>query len=162
MIGYCNLSAAPVGRYLLDLHGEDPADYAASDPLCNALQVLNHLQDLKEDFRELARVYLPGDWMEKNGVVVADLAAEAASPGMRIVIDKALDGVDDMMARARTLPGRLKNRRLAMESAVIVRLADRLTDLLRKGDPIAGRVALTKLDFMSCGLRGMAAGWMGG
>ncbi|MEE2969847.1 MAG: squalene synthase HpnC [Pseudomonadota bacterium] len=162
LIGYCNLSAAPVGRYLLDLHGEDPADYAASDPLCNALQVLNHLQDLKEDFRELDRVYLPGDWMEKNGVVVADLAAEAASPGMRIVIDKALDGVDDMMARARTLPGRLKNRRLAMESAVIVRLADRLTDLLRKGDPIAGRVALTKLDFMSCGLRGMAAGWMGG
>ncbi len=45
---------------------------------------------------------------------------------------------------------------------VIVRLADRLTNLLRKGDPIAGRVALTKLDFMNCGLRGMASVWMGG
>ncbi len=162
LVGYCNLSAAPVGRYLLDLHGEDPADYEASDPLCNALQVLNHLQDLKEDYLELDRVYLPGDWMEQNGVAVPDLAADAASAGLRIVIDKALDGVDDMMARARTLPGRLKSRRLAMESAVIVRLADRLTELLRKGDPIAGRVALTKFDFMSCGLRGMASVWIGG
>lgn len=162
LVGYCNLSAAPVGRYLLDLHGEDPADYAASDPLCNALQVLNHLQDLKEDFLELDRVYLPGDWMEQNGVTVQDLAADTASAGLRIVIDRALDGVDDMMARARTLPGRLKSKRLAMESAVIVRLADRLTGLLRNGDPIAGRVALKKIDFLSCGLRGMASVWNGG
>lgn len=162
LIGYCNLSAAPVGRYLLDLHGEDAAEYAASDPLCNALQVLNHLQDLKQDYLELDRVYLPGDWMERNGVIVADLAAETSSAGLRIVIDKALDGVDEMMARARTLPGRLKNRRLAMESAVIVRLVDRLTKLLRRGDPIAGRVALAKWDFMNCGLRGMASVWMGG
>ncbi len=162
LVGYCNLSAAPVGRYLLDLHGEDPADYAASDPLCNALQVLNHLQDLKEDYLELDRVYLPGDWMEQNGVTVSDLAADAASAGLRIVIDKSLNEVDDMMARARTLPGRLKSRRLAMESAVIVRLADRLTALLRNGDPIAGRVVLKKTDFMSCGLRGMASVWIGG
>jgi len=162
LVGYCNLSAAPVGRYLLDLHGEDLADYAASDPLCNALQVLNHLQDLKEDYLELDRVYLPGDWMEQNGVTVPDLAADAASAGLRIVIDRALDGVDDMMARARTLPGRLKSRRLAMESAVIVRLADRLTELLRNGDPIAGRVALKKTDFMSCGLRGIPSVWIGG
>ncbi len=162
LMGYCNLSAAPVGRYLLDLHGEDPADYAASDPLCNALQVLNHLQDLKQDYLELDRVYLPGDWMEQNGVTVQDLAADAAGPGPRAVIDLALDGVDDMMDRARTLPGRLKSRRLAMESAVIVRLADRLTQLLRKGDPISGRVALTKSDFAGCGLRGVASVWIGG
>jgi hydroxysqualene synthase len=160
LVGYCNLSAAPVGRYLLDLHGEDPADYAASDPLCNALQVLNHLQDLKEDYLELDRVYLPGDWMEQNGVTIPDLASDVASAGLRVVIDKALDGVDEMMARARTLPGRLKSRRLAMESAVIVRLADRLCELLRAGDPIAGRVALKKADFMGCGLRGMASVWI--
>ena len=162
LIGYCNLSAAPVGRYLLDLHGEDPAGYAASDPLCNALQVLNHLQDLKDDYLELDRVYLPGDWMKQNGVTVPDLAGDAAGDGLRVVIDKALDGVDDMMARARTLPGRLNSRRLAMESAVIIRLADRLTALLRRGDPISGRVALTKFDFMFCGLRGVASVWMSG
>ena len=158
LMGYCNLSAAPVGRYLLDLHGEDASDYAYSDPLCNALQVLNHLQDCKDDYLALDRVYLPGDWMAAAGVTVEDLDAPAAVPGMRTVIDRCLDGIESLMVQARRLPGNLKSRRLAMESAVIVRLADRLLVLLRAGDPIAGRVALAKSDFVGCGLRGMWAG----
>ena len=74
---------------------------------------------------------------------------------MRAVLDRTLDGVDALMADARTLPGRLKSRRLAMESAVIVRLASRLSTLLRAGDPIAGRVALSRWDFARCGLAGV-------
>lgn len=158
LMGYCNLSAAPVGRYLLDLHGEEPSGYAYSDPLCNALQVLNHLQDCKDDYVALDRVYLPEDWMRAEGVTVSDLDAPGASPGIRAVIDRALDGVGSLMRTARLLPANLANRRLAMESAVIVRLADRLTALLRAGDPIAGRVALSKRDFMGCGVRGIVAG----
>ncbi len=50
---YCMLSAAPVGRYLLDLHGEAKNDYPPSDALCNALQVINHLQDCQADYRRL-------------------------------------------------------------------------------------------------------------
>src|SRR3546814_10832892 len=52
LLGYCRLSANPVGRYLLDLHGEDPGGYAASDALCTALQILNHLQDCQGDYRQ--------------------------------------------------------------------------------------------------------------
>lgn len=159
LMGYCALSASPVGRFLLDLHGEDPAHYCYSDPLCDVLQVLNHLQDVKDDYLELDRVYLPGDWMAAEGVTDEDLDAPAASPGLRRVIDRCLDGCDDLMVEARQLPSVLKSRRLAMESAVIVRLADRLTILLRNGDPIAGRVALSKADFVSAGLRGAAAGF---
>lgn len=158
LMGYCELSASPVGRFLLDLHGEDRAKYPGSDALCNTLQVLNHLQDLKDDYRALDRVYLPGDWMSAEGVTVEDLDREAATPGLRRVIDRCLDGCDELMAIARQLPRQLSNRRLAMETAVIVNLADRLTHLLRNADPIAGRVALTKLDFASCGLRGMVRG----
>ena len=157
-MGYCNRSAAPVGRFLLDLHGEDPAHWIASDALCNALQVLNHLQDCKDDYLALDRVYLPHDRMAAHGAVLADLAADRANPALRHVLDDALAGVDDLMVRARMLPGRLQSRRLAMESAVIVRLADRLTALLRAGDPIAGRVALRKSDFAACGVRGILAG----
>ncbi|MBT4769608.1 MAG: squalene/phytoene synthase family protein, partial [Rhodospirillaceae bacterium] len=51
LIGYCINSAAPVGRYLIDLHGESPDTYPASNALCNALQILNHLQDCQKDFR---------------------------------------------------------------------------------------------------------------
>ena len=91
---------------------------------------------------------------------IRSVRRNAFRDAVRAIFDKALDGVDEMMARARTLPGRLKSRRLAMESAVIVRLADRLCELLRAGDPIAGRVALKKADFMGCGLRGMASVWI--
>jgi squalene synthase HpnC len=160
LMAYCNLSAAPVGRYLLDLHGEDPAGHAASDPLCNALQVLNHLQDCKDDYRNLDRVYLPQDWMRAHGATVEDLARDAATAGVRAVIDLCLSGCERLMMDARTLPSRLRDRRLAMESAVIVRLADRLIAILRAGDPIAGRVALTKSDFLRCGIRGVVAGFM--
>lgn len=159
---YCLLSAAPVGRFLLDLHGEDPALYPASDGLCNALQVLNHLQDCQADHRSMDRVYLPLDWLAANGATVEDLQRPAATPGLRAVIDLCLDGTARWLAAARPLPGGLRCRRLAMETAVIVRLADRLWKLLRRNDPIAGRVALTKGDFLRCGLSGVVAGAFGG
>ncbi|RZO36007.1 MAG: squalene synthase HpnC [Rhodospirillaceae bacterium] len=158
LMGYCALSASPVGRFLLDLHGEDPAGYPSSDALCNALQVLNHLQDLRDDYRTLDRIYLPGDWMAEQGVTVGDLDADATSPGLRAVIDRCLDGCARLLEDARCLPVQLENRRLRMEASVIVRLADRLTVLLREGDPVAGRVELRKVDFLDCGVRGIVAG----
>ena len=158
LMGYCALSAAPVGRFLLDLHGESRTKYRYSDPLCAALQVLNHLQDAQDDYRALDRVYLPGDWMAAEGAAIEDLDGAAATPGLRRVIDRCLDGCDDLLAEARLLPGGLDHRRLAMESAVIVRLAERLTRRLRRGDPVARRVALTRLDFLFCGVRGAVAG----
>ena len=157
-MGYCNLSAAPVGRYVLDLHGEDRATWAVSDPLCNALQVLNHLQDCRDDYRALDRVYLPEPWLAAAGTGVEALAAERSGPALRAVIDRMLDGVDALMARARLLPGAVKSRRLAMETAIIVRLADRLAALLRDGDPLARRVALSRRDFARAGISGAIGG----
>jgi squalene synthase HpnC len=157
LLGYCALSANPVGRYLLDLHGEDPAGYAASDALCSALQVINHLQDCADDYRALDRVYLPQDWLAASGTTVAALDAPAASAGLRQVLDHCLAGTERLMAEARTLPGQLKSVRLAMESAVIARLADRLTAELRRRDPLAERVVLTKAQVARCALAGIMA-----
>lgn len=159
LLGYCELSANPVGRYLLDLHGEDKASYRYSDALCTVLQIVNHLQDCGDDRRALDRVYVIDAWMEEEGSSVSDLDREALTPGMRRVLDRMLDGCEAMMPDARALPSMLKSKHLAMESAIIVRLADRLIGLLRKGDPLATRVALTKLDFASAGLRGAIAGF---
>ncbi len=157
LIGYCDRSAAPVGRYLLDLHGEARDGYPANDALCNALQVLNHLQDCGDDYRALDRVYLPGDWMAAEGVTVEALAAPALSPGLRRVIDRCLDDTDALIAHARTLPGRLKSRRLAMESAAIVTIAERLSAHLRRRDPLAERVELSKPEYLWCCVKGVAA-----
>ncbi len=155
LMGYCEVSANPVGRYLLDLHGEAVSGYAASDALCSALQVLNHLQDCQDDYRTLDRVYLPGDWLAAAGVSVAALDEVRCAPALRQVLDRCLDRVEDLLVEARRLPGRLRNPRLAMESAVILRLAERLTRRLRRGDPLAARVALGRLDFLLCGIGGI-------
>lgn len=159
LIGYCELSANPVGRYLLDLHGEDRAGYRYSDALCTVLQIVNHLQDCGDDRRDLDRVYIIGDWMAEDETSVEDLDRETLTPAMRRVIDRMLDGCEALMPDARALPAALKSKHLSMESAVIVRLADRLIRRLRKGDPLAHRVALSKLDFASAGLRGAVAGF---
>jgi squalene synthase HpnC len=159
LIDYCNRSAAPVGRYLLDLHGESRESYPANDALCNALQVLNHLQDCGADYRALDRVYLPQDWLAAEGVTVEDLDAPALSPGLRRVVDRCLDATDALILLARTLPGRLKSRRLAMESGAIVNIAARLSDHLRRRDPLAERVELSKPEFLWCCVRGASRYW---
>lgn len=159
LLGYCELSANPVGRYLLDLHGEDVSGYRYSDALCTVLQIVNHLQDCGEDRAELDRVYVIKPWLEEAGGTISDLDKGDSTQALETVRHRMLDGCDALMVDARQLPAALKSKHLAMESAVIVRLAERLIALLRKGDPLASRVALTKLDFASAGLRGMAAGF---
>lgn len=150
LMHYCIRSAAPVGRYLVDLHGGSTNGYGPSDALCNALQVINHLQDCQDDYRTLDRVYLPGDWMAEAGATVADLDRPALTPALRQVIDRCLAGTGALLLEARALPGGVVSRRLAMESAAILEIAERLTALLRERDPLAGRVALTKAGYLWC------------
>ena len=154
LMEYCAVSAHPVGRYLLDLHGEDAATHVPGDALCAALQVLNHLQDCGEDRRVLDRVYLPGDWMAGAGTGATALDAPAASPGLKIVLDRCLDGCDRLLDRSEPLAGMIRARRLAAEVAAIQRLARRLAARLRREDPLAGRVKHSKRDLLA----GLAAG----
>lgn len=160
VLGYCEKSANPVGRYLLDLHGEEKSGYRYSDALCTVLQIVNHLQDCADDKRNLNRVYVIDTWLAEEGGGVDDIDGPECSPALRRVIDRMLDGCDALMVDARRLPFALKSRHLAMESAVIVRLAGRLIDLLRKGDPLAARVALKKPDFAFAGIAGAVTGFL--
>ena len=97
LMSYCDLSAAPVGRYLVDLHGESSAAYPASDALCRSLQVLNHLQDCSDDYRALNRVYLPQDWMVATGAGVDALGESESTAALRQVLDLCLQWVLFMM-----------------------------------------------------------------
>ena len=159
LMAYCRLSAASVGRFLIDLNGEDRAAYPAADSLCAALQVLNHLQDLGEDLAELDRVYLPLDWLAAEGATIEDLRRPALTPAMRRVVDRCLDATDDLLAEAAVLPGALTRSRLRYEAAVILTIAERLAGALRTGDPLAGRVALGKRERMACLLCGLLRAW---
>jgi hydroxysqualene synthase len=144
---YCRFSAAPVGHFLLDLHGEDRRSRPAADALCAALQVLNHLQDCAEDYRRLDRVYLPLAWFEAEGAAVADLAEPAASPALRRVLDRVLDRVDELLVHARPLGGAIADRRLRLQAEVTVAVALRLARRLRHRDPLRTRVRLSRLDY---------------
>jgi hydroxysqualene synthase len=146
LLGYCARSADPVGRFLLRLHGEDAAADAPADALCTALQILNHLQDLGPDRERLDRIYLPVPWLERAGGEAAFFAPENESP-RRAVLDAALDRVDELIDAARALPGRLRDRRLAVQSAATIGLAERLSRRLRRDDPILTRVEVSKPDF---------------
>ena len=161
LMEYCRYSASPVGRQLLDLHGESRDAWPYSDALCSALQVLNHLQDCALDYRRLDRVYLPQQDLAANGIGVEALAAPAASPALRRVLDALLGRTADLVERARGLPPRVKARGLRCECAVIVALAQRLTARLCRGDPLARRVGLTKPDFLAAFLLGVAQGYRG-
>ena len=149
LAGYCRSSANPVGLYLLDLHGEGAAAHPASDALCTSLQVLNHLQDCRDDLLELGRCYLPEDWLAAAGETVAAVRRDRASPGLRRVLDQALDEVDRLNRIAATLPGLIADRRMRLEAAVIVGLAHRLARRLRRRDPLAARVKLSRLDVVT-------------
>jgi len=150
LMNYCRYSASPVGRYLVDLHGGTAADYPASDALCNALQVLNHLQDCKEDFETLNRVYLPSDLMEHHESTVEDLRNTKISVGLRNVILDLLLQTAGLIDQSRELPIRLKSRRLAMESQVIINIAEQLKVELVRRDPLSEKVKLSKFQYATC------------
>lgn len=155
LLDYCRYSAMPVGRHMLDLHGESRETWPASDALCAVLQVLNHLQDCGKDLAGLDRCYLPEDLMASRGTGVDDLRRPALTAGMRGVIDSLLDRCDFLNATAAGLPGQTRDRRLRLEIAVITGLARRLAGRLRAGDPLATRVKLTRTDAIGAVLAAM-------
>ena len=107
LMSYCELSANPVGRFLLDLHGEDRGGYSQSDALCTVLQVLNHLQDCGDDKREMDRIYIPDDWVQEFGTSMSVLELGRSDEGFRQVIDRMLDECDRLIDVATQLPSKL-------------------------------------------------------
>ena len=146
LLDYCRYSAMPVGRHVLDLHGEAADTYPPSDGLCAALQVLNHLQDCAGDLAALDRCYLPQDMLAAAGLDMAAVTAPAASPGFRRVLDQVLDRTDALNRDGDGLPARVRDRRLRVETAVIAGLSNRLARRLRRGDPLSTRVKLRRTD----------------
>jgi hydroxysqualene synthase len=153
---YCNYSAAPVGRYVLDLHGEDQDCYPPSDALCTSLQILNHIQDCAKDLEDLDRCYLPQALLDQFGASVTDLRLPAETSALRCVFNTLLERVDRMNHAASALPKTVRDRRLRIETGVIHGLSKRLARRLLRNDPLAGRVKLRKPDVIFSVLSAMS------
>ncbi len=143
LISYCSLSAMPVGRFVCDVHGESRNVWPANDALCAALQIINHLQDCKSDYRTLDRVYLPQDALAASGTSVEALGGERASPALLDCLHKLAERAERLLSESDDFAVSLVDRRLGLEVAVIDTLAHRLTRILKVRDPLSERVHLT-------------------
>jgi hydroxysqualene synthase len=143
LIDYCAFSAMPVGRFVLDVHGESRATWPANDALCAALQVINHLQDCAKDYRDLDRVYIPHDAFAATGTGPEALAAPRASEALLACIRGLAQRTAVLLEEARPFARQIADTRLALEVAVIHRLAGRLTDWLTRRDPLSEKVHLS-------------------
>ena len=161
LLDYCRYSAMPVGRYVLDVHGESETLWPASDALCAALQVINHLQDCAKDYRAINRVYLPLDMLDAHGATVEDLAAPHASPGLRKTITELAMLTDDLLAQSRGFAAGIRDHRLSLEVAIIHRLAISLTARLKQRDPLAECVHHRPIEALGLAIMAVFARWMG-
>ena len=145
LLDYCRWSAMPVGRFVLDVHSEDAALWPASDALCAALQVINHLQDCRKDFAALGRVYLPADALAANGIDADALGAAVPSLALAATVRDLAARVDPLLATAAPFAATIRSIGLALEVAVIHRLAVDLVTRLKR-DPLAPSRHHNKVD----------------
>jgi hydroxysqualene synthase len=156
VIHYCRYSAMPVGRFMLDVHGESTSTWAASDALCAGLQINNHLQDCAKDFRDLNRVYLPRDALAASGAT-AEMLGEAKSPPALLKCLQALAvRTETVLNESKSLAAEVKDFRLGLEISVIQAFADKIVGLLKVRDPLCERVHLSPLELLAQSLGGIA------
>jgi squalene synthase HpnC len=161
LIGYCRYSAMPVGRFVLDVHGESRSTWPANDALCAALQIINHLQDCAADYRNLNRVYIPLDTLSAVGLGVEALGERRASPALRACLRGLARRTGALLKESSGFSARVTDARLALEISVIQRLAERLVDLLQARDPLSERVHLGKASAATMGMIGVTKGLFG-
>jgi hydroxysqualene synthase len=158
LMHYCSLSAMPVGRYVLDVHGESRATWPASDAICAALQINNHLQDCKSDYLALDRVYVPLDSLTAFGTSVEAIGGREASPALRACLRDLADRTAGLLRDGAGLPDQIRDLRLSLEISVIHTLAERIVQMLMLHDPLSEPVHLGKASFAGIGLIGIIKG----
>jgi hydroxysqualene synthase len=158
LIHYCSYSAMPVGRFVLDVHGESRATWPANDALCAALQIINHLQDCAKDYKNLNRVYIPLDAFARHGASVDSLSEPRASAQLLSCIHDLAGRTGELLRQAEPFSALIDDRRLALEVAVIHRAALTLDRMLMRRDPLSERVHLGKAGFAAVGALGILEG----
>ena len=158
LIAYCSLSAMPVGRFVLDVHGESRDCWPANDALCAALQIINHLQDCKEDYLDLNRVYIPQDSLAACNTAVGALGAPRATPELLKCLHALAERTGRLLSESDIFSSLIDDWRLGLEVSVISTLAHRLTRILQVRDPLCDRVHLAAPAVAGWTLAGVLAG----
>jgi squalene synthase HpnC len=156
VIHYCRYSAMPVGRFMLDVHGESTSTWAASDALCAGLQINNHLQDCGKDYRDLNRVYLPRDALAAAGASVEALGRKQASAPLLQCLHSLAARTEILLDESKPLCAEVRDLRLGLEISVIQAFADKIVRLLKVRDPLSQTVHLGPAQLIAHSLGGLA------
>lgn len=157
VIHYCRYSAMPVGRFMLDVHGESASTWPASDALCAGLQINNHLQDCGKDFRDLNRVYLPRDALAAAGASVEMLGQPKAPAPLLQCLHGLAQRTATLLDQSKSLNAGVVDTRLGVEISVIQTYADKIVQLLQVRDPLSERVHLKAHQFAGYSISGIVA-----
>jgi squalene synthase HpnC len=156
VIHYCRYSAMPVGRFMLDVHGESASTWPASDAVCAGLQINNHLQDCGKDYRDINRVYLPRDTLAAAGASVEMLGQDKSPPQLLQCLHNLARRNEALLDEGKSLNAGVVDTRLGLEIAVIQTYADKIVQLLKVRDPLSERVHLRPYQLLGYSLSGMA------
>ena len=156
LLHYCRYSAMPVGRFMLDVHGESPSTWPASDALCAGLQINNHLQDCAKDYQNLNRVYLPRDALGAAGASAEELGEPRSSPALLRCLHSLAAKTQRLLGESKSLSAEVKDFRLGLEISVIRAYADKIVRLLQLRDPLHERVHLNPIELLAHSGAGIA------
>lgn len=107
LLGYCRLSADPVGRIVLGVFDvDDPETTRLSDRVCTALQLLEHWQDVAED-RRAGRIYLPQQDLQSYDVAESDLDRREATPELRALMNFEIERAAQLLEEGTAIVSRL-------------------------------------------------------
>lgn len=146
MMEYCRHSANPVGRLMLQLFGaETPRHLAWSDAICSALQLINFLQDIAQDYHEKGRIYLPQDEMAHFRVTEEHLRDRRNDAAMRGLMAFQAERAEGLLRSGAPLGEALPGR-IGLELRLIVQGGLRIVQALRTSADAFARPRLTLRD----------------
>ena len=158
LLYYCKFSANPVGRFVIDAVNERKnieKIYEASDSLCTALQIINHIQDCKKDFKELNRVYIPESFFKKYSLDKKTLRKSKSEENFERLKIEIIDNVLTSLRKTKLGLRKIQSWRLRKETLIILNIAKRLCNLLKINDPLEKQIKLSRIDFIFCFFKGI-------
>ena len=158
LLYYCKFSANPVGRFVIDAVNERKnieKIYEASDSLCTALQIINHIQDCKKDFKELNRVYIPESFFKKYSLDKKILRKSKSIENFERLKIEIVDNVLISLRKTKLGLREIQSWRLRKETLIILNIAKRLCNLLKINDPLEKQIKLSRIDFIFCFFKGI-------
>ncbi|RMD69380.1 MAG: squalene synthase HpnC [Gammaproteobacteria bacterium] len=136
LMEYCRYSANPIGRLLLFLFGvSNPRHRSYADALTSAVQIIDHVHDMGEDYEKRGRIYLPQEDMDRLGVSEEHIRDRRSDEALHNLVALQLNRAEHLLETAAPLCRTLKGR-IGLETRLIYFGAKRMLHLLRRrADP---------------------------